>query len=72
MKFTIYYLFLFLIFSSCQEYRDIDKGVPIEYAKERKKKISDLNYKIHFNIPIVKADSILSQNMITFNLSDRN
>ena len=74
-KFFICFLFTLLLLSSglfAQKLPNpaITTGVSLSLAKYRKAMISDLQYKIHFNIPADKSADILANEEITFNLED--
>ncbi|KQS34479.1 M1 family aminopeptidase [Pedobacter sp. Leaf194] len=74
-KFLICFLFTLLLLSSGLSAQKLPNplvttGVSLSLAKYRKAMISDIQYKIHFNIPADKSADILANEEITFNLED--
>lgn len=45
-------------------------SVPLEMARDRAARISDLQYEVHFNIPARKSDKVTGDETISFLLSD--
>jgi aminopeptidase N len=69
-------LFLFslfiLILPSCDRYHEVavEPGVSLELAEYRKSVLSDIRYRLHFNIPEEQADPIGGSLILTFSISE--
>lgn len=63
-------LLLSISFISCRKVK-IDEGVSLNLAKERKEKISDIRYHLHFDIPSSKSIQVSGEVRIVFNLKQK-
>ncbi|MEL6560776.1 MAG: M1 family aminopeptidase [Bacteroidota bacterium] len=75
MKTTASLLFLLIFISTACEQQQteltiVEKGVSLQLATERKQKISDVVYKLFFEIPEDKAEPIPATLSLSFKLSD--
>ena len=62
---------ILLLFIGCQSKSSIiESGVSWELAQQRKASISDVRYKLSFDIPKDKDDFIKAEGSINFKLSD--
>ncbi len=70
-RYIKYFLLVISFFLGCQKKSSvITSGVSIELAQSRKASISDVRYKIHFDIPKQKDDHIIAYEYIYFALSN--
>ena len=70
-RYIKYFLLTISFFLGCQKNSSvITSGVSIELAQSRKASISDVRYKIHFDIPKQKDDHIIAYEYIHFALSN--
>ena len=70
-RYIKYFLLVISFFLGCQKKSSvITSGVSIELAQSRKASISDVRYKIHFDIPKQKDDHIIAYEYIHFALSN--
>ncbi|APG66267.1 peptidase M1 [Tenacibaculum todarodis] len=74
MKYFFSFLLSLLILISCNNNKEeklvLEKGVSFELAKYRKQQISDVVYKLDFNIPKEKTTSIASKLVLNLTIHD--
>jgi aminopeptidase N len=71
-KSSVCLILLALLFPSCQQNQEIpvEPGVSLQLAEHRKSVLSDIRYRLHFDIPSDRADVIGGSLELSFVLSD--
>lgn len=70
MKLLIYLSFLMIVLLSCNQTSPIpDSGVPRALAADRKNHVSEIEYRLLFDIPDSKTEDVLAQEVMQFRFS---